>query len=67
MCVATVLKVFKDSSLIMPQGELKISRVFRNGKAAKKARFVYYCSSNGVVIYTRCTATGKTKYAVIDD
>jgi hypothetical protein len=67
MCVANILKVFKNSSLVTERGEIKISRVFPSGKAAKKARYVYYCSDNGVVIYTRHTAAGKTKYAVIDD
>lgn len=65
MCVINIFKVFKNSSLVTEQGEIKISRVFPNGKAAKKARYVYYCSDNGIPIYTRRTAAGKTKYAVI--
>jgi hypothetical protein len=65
MSIAAVLKVFKNSSLITEQGEFKISRVFPNGKAAKKARYVYHGSGNGIPIYTRRTVTGKTKYAVI--
>jgi hypothetical protein len=67
MGIATVLEVFKNSSLVTERGELKISRVFPNGKAAKKARYVYHCSDNGTAIYTRRTVTGKTKYALIGD
>jgi hypothetical protein len=67
MCVTNIFKVFKNSSLVTERGEIKISRVFRNGKAAKKARYVYHCSDNGLTIYTRRTAVGKTKYAIIGD
>jgi hypothetical protein len=41
MSVITVLKVFKNSSLITSQGEFKIDRVFPTGKAANKARYFY--------------------------
>ncbi|MDR1127734.1 MAG: hypothetical protein LBL20_00340 [Treponema sp.] len=67
MSVAAVFKVFKNSSLVTEQGEIKISRVFPSGKAAKKARFVYHSCSNGIPIYTQYTVTGKTKYALIGD
>jgi hypothetical protein len=67
MSIATVFKVFKNSSLVTERGELKISRVFPNGKAAKKARYAYHSSSNGIPVYTRRTVTGKTKYALIGD
>jgi hypothetical protein len=67
MSIAAVFKVFKNSSLITEQGEYKISRVFPNGKAAKKARYTYNSSGNGIPIYTRRTITGKTKYALIGD
>jgi hypothetical protein len=65
MCIVNILKVFKNSSLVTERGEIKISRVFPNGKTAKKARYVYYCSDNGIPVYARRTAAGKTKYAVI--
>jgi hypothetical protein len=64
---AAVFKVFKNSSLVTPQGEYKISRIFPNGKAAQKARYVYHNSDNGIPICTRRTVTGKTKYALIGD
>ncbi|MDR2785550.1 MAG: hypothetical protein LBB83_06515 [Treponema sp.] len=67
MSIAAVLKVFKNSSLVTEQGEFKISRIFPNGKAAKKARYIYHSSSNGIPIYTRRTVTGKTKFALIGD
>jgi hypothetical protein len=65
MSVATVLRVFKNSSLITEQGELKISRVFTGGKAARKARYRYYCTENGVSIYSRHTKAGTNKFAVV--
>jgi hypothetical protein len=40
MSIATVLRVFKNSSLITEQGEFKISRVFDNGRAANKAGII---------------------------
>jgi hypothetical protein len=66
MSVATVLRVFKNSSLIIPQGEFKISRVFPSGKAARKARYHYHCTDNGVSIYARNGRKGKSTFAVID-
>jgi hypothetical protein len=65
MNVATVLRVFKNSSLITERGEYKISRIFDNGKAAKKAQYHYHCSKNGVTIYVRRTKTGNTTFAVV--
>jgi hypothetical protein len=65
MNVATVLRVFKNSSLITAQGEYKISRVFINRKAANKAWYHYHCTENGVVIYTRRNKKGKSVFAVI--
>jgi hypothetical protein len=66
MSVATVLRVFKNSSLITEQGEYKISRVFDDGKAARKARYHYHCTDNGIAIYARCTKTGRALFAVVD-
>jgi hypothetical protein len=66
MSVATVLRVFKNSSLITAQGEFKISRIFDNRKAARKARYRYYCTDNGISIYARRTSAGTKKFAVID-
>jgi hypothetical protein len=67
MSVATVLRVFKNSSLITAQGEFKINRVFNNRKAARKARYRYYCTDNGIPIYTRSNKKGKSVFAVIGD
>jgi hypothetical protein len=64
--VATVLRVFKNSSLITAQGEFKISRVFNNRNAARKARYHYYCTDNGISIYARRNKKGKSVFAVID-
>jgi hypothetical protein len=67
MSVATVLRVFKNSSLITPQGEYTISRVFSDGKAARKARYYYHCTENGIPIYARHNKKGKFVFAVIGD
>jgi hypothetical protein len=64
MSIATVLRVFKNSSLITEQGEFKISRVFDDGKAGRKARYRYYCTENGITIYARRNKTGKSIFAV---
>jgi hypothetical protein len=66
MSVATVLRVFKNSSLITEQGEFKISRVFDDGKAANKARYHYHCTDNGITIYARRDKTGTSLFAVVD-
>jgi hypothetical protein len=60
MSIATVLRVFKNSSLITEQGEFKISRVFDDGKA----RYRYYCTENGIIIYAQRNKTGKSLFAV---
>jgi hypothetical protein len=65
MNIAAILKVFRRSSLVTARGEYKISRVFSSGKAALKARYRYYCTENGVPIYSRRTKSGSRKYAVI--
>jgi hypothetical protein len=67
MSVATVLRVFKNSSLITERGEFKISRVFNDGKAAaNKARYHYHCTDNGIAIYARRNKTGRALFAVVD-
>jgi hypothetical protein len=66
MSIAEVLKVFKNSSLITEQGEFKISRVFNDGKAARKARYHYYCTENGITIYARIKKPGTSRFAVVD-
>jgi hypothetical protein len=67
MSVATVLRVFKNSSIITAQGEYTISRVFNDGKAARKARYHYYCTENGIPIYARRNKKDKSVFAVIGD
>jgi hypothetical protein len=66
MSIATVLRVFKNSSLVTEQGEYKISRVFDDGKSANKARYRYHCTENGITIYARRNKTGKPLFAVVD-
>jgi hypothetical protein len=66
MSVATVLRVFKNSSLITERGEFKISRIFDNTGAARKARYHYYCTENGITIYARNSKKGTPAFAVID-
>jgi hypothetical protein len=66
MSIATVLRVFKNSSLITPQGEFKISRVFPDRKSAKKAQYHFFTVDNGIIIYRR-TGTGRITYAYIGD
>jgi hypothetical protein len=65
MSITTVLKVFKNSSLIISQGEFKIERVFSNGKAANKARYFYYCTDNGVEIFSHRNKAGNSKFAAV--
>ena len=65
MSVATVLRVFKNSSLIIPQGEFKISRVFDNAGAAKKAGYVHHITSNGIDIYKSHRHKRAARFAVI--
>jgi hypothetical protein len=65
MSVATVLKVFKNSSLITPRGEYKISRVFPSRRSAKKARYRFFFMDNGICIYRRRGKTGRIQYAYI--
>ena len=67
MSITTVLRVFKDSSIITPQGEFKISRIFRSGKAAKKAGYFHHVTSNGIAIYTNRCSKKASHFAVIDD
>jgi hypothetical protein len=43
MNIATVLKVFKNSSIVTPQGEFKISRVFDNARAAEGPKHIQTC------------------------
>jgi hypothetical protein len=50
MSVVTVLRVFKNSSLVTEQGEFKINRVFDNVMAARKARYQYHCTENDITI-----------------
>jgi hypothetical protein len=66
MSVATVFRVFKNSSLIAPQGEFKISRVFDDAQAAAKARYHYHRTVNGIAIYARRGRNGTSIFAVID-
>jgi hypothetical protein len=65
MSIATVLRVFKNSSLITERGEFKISRVFDDAGTANKARYQYHCTENGIAIYARRTNAGTSKFAVV--
>jgi hypothetical protein len=65
MGVATVLSVFKGSSLITPQGEFKISQVFPSDKTARKEGYVRYCTSNGTDIYISRHGKRITRLAVV--
>jgi hypothetical protein len=66
MNIAAVLRVFKNSSLITERGEFKISRVFDNGGAARKAWYHYHCTEKGIIIYARRNKTGRSLFAVVD-
>ena len=66
MGIATVLRVFKNSSLITPQGEFKISRVFDNAGTARKAGYVHHITSGGIEIYTSRHKRA-VRFAVISD
>jgi hypothetical protein len=66
MNLTAVLKVFRGSTLITERGEFKISRVFTNAKAASKARYRYYRTVNGVIMYARRDRAGNALFAVVD-
>jgi hypothetical protein len=66
MNVTTVLRVFKNSSLVTEQGEFKINRVFDNAGAARKARYHYHCTENDITIYTRHNKSGNQLFAVVE-
>jgi hypothetical protein len=66
MSAITVLRVFKNSSLITERGEYKISRVFNDDKAASKARYHYHCTENGISIYTQRGKKGNRLFAVVE-
>jgi hypothetical protein len=63
--LASVFRVFKNSSVITEQGEYTISRVFPSRKSAEKARYRFYAVISGVTIYRRRTGTGRVTYAYI--
>jgi hypothetical protein len=65
--LATVLKIFKNSSLITPRGEYKISRVFASRRSAKKARYRFFFTDKGILIYRRRAETGRITYAYIGE
>jgi hypothetical protein len=65
MNAVSVIKVFKNSSLITEQGEFKISRIFDNAGAANKARYHYHGIENGIAIYARRTNVGTYKFAIV--
>jgi hypothetical protein len=67
MGLATVFRVFKNSSLLTTRGEFKISRVFPDGKSAKKAQYRFFFMDNGILIYRRRAKTGRTTYACISE
>jgi hypothetical protein len=66
MSIASVLRVFRNSTLITARGEFKISRVFNNRKTARKAWYQYYCTDKGISIYARRNKKGESVFAVID-
>jgi hypothetical protein len=65
MSIATVLKVFKNSTIILDKREYTISRVFPTIKTAIKAHYFYYCTSSGTDIFSRQNKKGSRKYAII--
>jgi hypothetical protein len=67
MGLATVFRVFKNSSLVTSRGEFKISRVFPDSKSAIQAQYRYFFVDKGILIYRRHTKTGQIKYACIGD
>ena len=67
MGIATVLRVFKNSSIVTPQGEYKISRVFDNAGAANKAGYVHHITSGGIEIYAGGRHKRAVRFAVISD
>jgi hypothetical protein len=66
MSIATILRVFKNSSLATEQGEFKINRAFDNAGAARKAWYHYHCTENDITIYARRNKLGNQLFAVVD-
>jgi hypothetical protein len=67
MSLATVLKVFKKSSLITKQGEFKINRVFHTVNAVQDAGYRYCGKVNNITLYARRGKTGNTTFAMVDE
>jgi hypothetical protein len=67
MGLATVLRVFRNSSLVTSKGEIKISRIFPSRRSAKKARYRFFFTDNGITIYRRHGKTGRITYAYIGE
>jgi hypothetical protein len=67
MSIATVLRVFKNSSLITEQGEFTITRIFPTGKAARKAGYTHHHTGNGIAVYVNHHRKSAARFAVIDD
>jgi hypothetical protein len=67
MGLATVLRVFRNSSLVTSRGEFKISRVFASRRNAKKARYRFFFTDNGILIYRRRAGKGRITYAYIGE
>jgi hypothetical protein len=65
MSIATVFKVFRNSSLITLRGEFKIGRIFPTKKAARKSRYYYHCTESGTDIYIYRSHAGKKRFALI--
>jgi hypothetical protein len=65
--LATVLKIFKNSSIITPRGKYKISRVFPSRRSARKARYRFFFTDNGIIIYRRRAGTGRITYAYVGE
>jgi hypothetical protein len=65
MGLASIFRVFKNSSIVTDRGEYTISRVFPSRKEAKKARYCFYAVINGITIYRRRAGTDRITYAYI--
>jgi hypothetical protein len=65
MNVIAALKVFRGSALVTAQGEVKISRVFPDSRAANKAGYYYCRTEDGTAVYSRRSNTGKKSFAAV--
>jgi hypothetical protein len=67
MGLATIFRVFKNSSLLTTRSEFTISRVFPDCKSAIQAQYRFFFMEKDILIYRRRSKTGRATYAYIGE